>query len=175
VSSDSHSATRRGGPPRRLTAEVREELDLPIIERRPYRWAFACVLVATACLPLMLAKLWTLAALTVAIGLVIVPAVRWFEYREALWREDVYRSGLEATGRVLDIEPAGPLRKDHTIRVEFTARGTRVRASVIGCPLARKGLMPADHVVILYAPSRPARCLVVGRSVPEIVDAIFED
>ena len=175
MSSDSHSPTRRGGPPRRLTAEVREELDLPIVKLRPYRWAFACVVVGTACLPLVLAKLWTLAAMAIVIGLVIVPAVRWFEYREALWREDVYRSGLEAKGRVLDIEPAGPQRKDHTIRVEFVARGIRVRASVIGCPLARKGLMPSDHVVILYAANRPARCLVVGRSVPEIVDAIFED
>ena len=172
---DPLASFRLEGPPRRLTGEVREALDLPIVARRPYRWAFASVLVATACLPLLLAKLWTLAALAVVIGLVIVPALRWFEYREALWREDVFRSGLEVTGRVLDIEPAGPQRKDHTIRVEFVARGTRVQASVIGCPLARKGLMPLDHVVILYAESRPARCLVVGRSVPEIVDAIFED
>ena len=175
MNSDTHSSARVGVPPRRLTAEVRAELDLPVVTLKPYRWAFACVVVATACLPLLLAKLWTLAAIAVAIGLVIVPAVRWFEYREALWREEVYRSGLEATGRVLDIEPAGPGRRDHVVRVEFLARGTRVRASVIGCPLARKGLRPADHVVILYAANRPARCLAVGRSVPEILDAIFDE
>jgi hypothetical protein len=82
---------------------------------------------------------------------------------------------MEAKGRVLDVEPAGSLRKDHLVRVEFLAGEAMVRASVIGCPLARKGLAPDDNVVILYAADRPARCLVVGRSLPEIVDAIFED
>jgi hypothetical protein len=169
------ASARLGGVPRRMTAEVREELDLPIVTLKPYRWTFACLVVATACLPLALASMWKLAAAAVVIGLVVVPAVRWFEHREASWREDVYRSGLLATGRVLDVEPAGPQRRDHTIRVEFLAGGTRVRASVIGCPLARKGLMPGDHVVLLYAAHRPARCLVVERSAPAIVDAIFED
>jgi hypothetical protein len=173
---DALAAFRLDAPPRRLTAEVREELDLPVAQLKPYRWSFACLVVATACLPLVLASLWKLAAAAVIIGLVIVPAVRWFEHREASWREDVYRSGLEATGRVIDIEPAGPQRKDHVIRVEFFANGTIVNASVIGCPLARKGLMPSDYVVILYAANRPTRCLVIGRSAPpEILDAIFED
>ena len=169
------SSSRWGTPPRRLTAEVRTELDLPIVKLTPYRWAFACVVVGTACVPLLLAKLWTLAVGAVLVGFIVIPVVRWFEYREALSREEVYRSGLEAMGRVLDVEPAGSRRKDHTVRVEFLAGGAMVRASVFRCPLARKGLMPDDNVVILYAAGRPARCLVVGRAQPQIVDAIFDE
>jgi hypothetical protein len=171
----SGSSFRTGTPPRRLTAELRRELDLPIVRRVPYRWTFACVVVATACVPLLLAKLWTLTVLAVLLGLVVVPAVRWFEHREAAWREDVYRTGMEARGRVLDVEPAGSQRKDHLVRVEFLAGDAMVRASVIGCPLARKGLAPDDNVVILFAADRPARCLIVGRLLTEIVDAVFED
>jgi hypothetical protein len=169
------SSPRVGAPPRQLTAEVREELDLPSVHHMPYRWTFAFIVVATACLPLVLASLFKLAAAAVVIGLVIVPAVRWFEFREASRREEVYRSGVETKGRVLDVEPAGSRRRDHLVRVEFLAGGATVRASVIGCPLARRGLMPGDDVVILYAAERPARCLLVGRSRPEILDAIFED
>jgi hypothetical protein len=169
------SSVGTAGTPRVLTAEVRAELDLPVVKLVPYRWAFACVVVATACVPLLLAKLWTLAVMAVVIGLVVIPAVRWFESRDVSWREDVYRKGMEATGRVLDVEPAGSGRRDHIVRVEFAAGGTTVRASVIGCSLARKGLMPGDDVVVLYAADRPARCLVVGRSRPEILDAVFED
>ncbi|HMI89450.1 MAG TPA: DUF3592 domain-containing protein [Polyangiaceae bacterium] len=161
--------------PRRLTPELRRELDLPAVKLVPYRWAFACVVVGTACVPLVLAKLWTLAVMAVLIGLVVIPALRWFEHREASWREDVYRSGLEAMGRVLDVEPAGSRRRDHTVRIEFFAGKEMVRASVFGCPLARKGLMPGDNVVVLYAANRPARCLVVRRSEPEILDAIFDE
>jgi hypothetical protein len=164
-----------GRPPRQITVEVRRELDLPVVKLAPYRWAFASFFVATACLPLLLAKLWTLAVAAVLIGLVAIPAVRWFEYREASWREEVYRSGLEAIGRVVDIEPAGSRRRDHTVRVEFLAGRERVHASIFGCPLARKGLMPGDDVVVLYAAERPSRCLVVARSRPEILDAIFDE
>jgi hypothetical protein len=154
---------------------VREELGLPVLKLAPYRWAFACVVVGTACIPLLLASLWTLAAMTVVLGLVVLPAVRWFEYRDASWRERVYRTGAEATGRVLDVEPAGPRRKDHIVRVEFFAGGAMVRASVIGCSLARKGLMPGDDVIVIYDANQPAHCIVVARSRPEILDAIFED
>jgi hypothetical protein len=164
-----------GGRPRRLTAEVRRELDLPVVRLPPYRWAFACFVVGTACVPLLLAKLWMLAAMAVVGGLVVIPVVRWFEYREAAWREEVYRSGLEARGRVLDIEPASARRRDHTVRVEFLAGNAMVHASIFGCPLARKGLMPGDDVIIFYAPDRPERCIVVARSEPEILDAIFEE
>jgi len=161
--------------PRVLTREVREELELPVVRRAPYRWTFACVVVGTACIPLLLAKLWTLAVMAIAIGFVVLPAVRWFEYRDAAWRDDVYRWGLKTTGCVVDVEPAGSRRRDHIVRVEFFAGGEVVRASIIGCPLARKGLMPGEDVVVLYAESRPARCLVTERAAPEIVDAIFED
>lgn len=166
---------RLEAPPRRITAEVRQELDLPLVKLAPYRWAFASFVVATACLPLVLAKLWTLSVGAVLIGLVVIPAVRWFEFREASWREDVFRSGAEAIGRVVDVEPAGSRRRDHTVRVEFSTGRDLVRASIFGCPLARKGLMPGDDVVILYAAERPARCLVVARSRPEILDAIFDE
>ena len=170
---DAQPSFRTGTPPRRLTAEVREELDLPIVKLPPYRWAFACVVIATACLPLLLAKLFSLAALAIVLGLVVVPAVRWFEFREVSRREDIYRLGVETTGRVLDVEPAGSRRRDHLVRVEFFAAGIVIRASIVGCPLARKGLMPGDHVVILYAAERPARCLVVERR-REIAEAASE-
>jgi len=163
------------GRPRRITAEVRRDLDLPAVAYAPYRWAFASFVVATACVPLLLAKLWMLSGAAVVIGLVVAPAVRWFEHREATWREEVYRSGLEAKGRVVDIEPPGARRKDHTVRVEFTVAGAAIQASIFGCPLARKGLMPGDDVVIFYAADRPARCLIVAKSRPEILDAVFED
>ena len=172
---DSSTSLTRRGPPRTITAEVRRDLELPAVALAPYRWSFASFFVATACVPLLLAKLWVLAGAAVMIGLVVVPAVRWFEYREASWREEVYRTGLEAKGRVVDIEPAGSGRRDHTVRVEFLAGGTAIRASIFGCALARKGLMPGDDVVILYAAERPARCIVVAKSRPEILDAIFED
>ena len=173
--SDVRASLPKKGQLRRLTAEVRQELDLPAVALAPYRWAFACFVVATACVPLLLAKLWVLAGAAVMVGLVIIPAVRWFEHREALWREEVYRSGVEAKGRVVDIEPAGSGRRDHTVRVEFLAGNAVICASIFGCALARKGLMPGDDVIILYAAERPARCIIVARSRPEILDAIFED
>lgn len=157
--------------PRELTAEVRMELGLPDVELAPYRWAFASLVVGTACIPLILAKLWTLTALALFIGFVVVPVVRWFEYRDVAWRDEVYRRGNEAPARVLDVEPAGARRRDHLVRVEFSVAGKRVHASVIGSPLARKGLAPGESVVVIYAPERPERCLIVRRSALEIVDA----
>src|SRR5689334_18068985 len=130
--SDVVTSLRSKRPPRRVTAEVRRDLDLPVVAYAPYRWAFASFVVATACVPLLLAKLWMLSGAAVVVGLVVLPAVRWFEHREASWREEVYRSGLEAKGRVIDIEPAGARRRDHTVRVEFSAGGALVRASIFG-------------------------------------------
>jgi hypothetical protein len=161
--------------PRVLTSEMRAALELPVVARPSYPWAFACVVVGTACVPLLLASLWTLAAAALALGFVVFPAIRWLEYRHASWREGVYRTGREAVARVLDVEPAGSQRRDHIVRLEFSAGGAKVRASVIGCPLARRGLMPGEDVVVLYDAKSPERCLVVARSQPEIVDAIFED
>jgi hypothetical protein len=161
--------------PRALTREVRVELGLPAVALSPYRWTFAAIVVLTAAVPLLLAKLWTMCALIVLLGFFILPIVRWFENREAAWREEVYRLGIETDGRVLDVEPASPGRADHVVRVEFRAGEEVVGASVIGCPLARRGLMPEDEVVILYAPERPTRCLVVRKVARPIVDAIFDD
>ncbi len=126
-------------------------------------------------MPLLLAKMWTTCFLVAALGLVVFPLFRWFENRDASWRDEVFRFGREGTGRVLDIEPAAPGRADHIVRVEFRAGDQVVRASVIGCPLAGRGLMPEDQVIVLYAPERPTRCLVVRKVVLEIVDAIFDD
>jgi hypothetical protein len=166
------------GSSRPLTAEIRSELGLPHVAVTPYRWSFAALVVGTACVPLLLAKLWTLCGLAIALGFVIFPLVRWIEDRDAAWREQVYRTGLEAEGRVLDVEPAGPGRADHIVRVEFrTGPGSAnvVRASVIGCPLARRGLLPEDDVMILYSQERPEHCLVVRKITLPVVDAIFED
>src|SRR5689334_8700981 len=108
--------------PRSLTPAVRAELGLPAAPHPPYRWAFASLVVATACVPLMLAKLWTACFGAGAIGLVVFPLVRWFENRDARRRDDVYRFGRETTGRVIDVEPAArPGLSDHIIRVEFRA------------------------------------------------------
>jgi hypothetical protein len=163
-------------PPRTLTPAVRADLGLSAAPHPPYRWAFASLVVAIACVPLMLAKLWTACVGAVAFGLVVLPLVRWFENRDARRRDDVYRFGTETTGRVLDVEPAAlPGRSDHIVRIEFRAAADIVRASVIGCPLARRGLMPEDEVVVMYAPDRPTHCLVVRKVAREIVDAIFDD
>jgi hypothetical protein len=124
----------------------------------------------------MLASMWKACLVVVAIGFVALPLVRWFEGRDLARIEDIYRFGSETTGRILDVEPAaGPGRSDHIVRVEFRAAGAVVQASVIGCPLARRGLAPDDEVVVLYAPDRPARCLVVRKIAREVVDAIFDD
>jgi hypothetical protein len=167
---------QREREPRPLTAAVRAELGIAEVSQAPYRWAFASLVVVTACVPLMLARLWKACFAAVALGFVVLPLVRWFERRDAMRREDVYRFGTETTARVLDVEPAaGPGRSDHIVRVEFRAEGAVVRASIIGCPLARRGLYPDDEVVVLYAPDRPTRCLIVRKVAHEIVDAIFDD
>jgi hypothetical protein len=168
-------APGQAGRGRALSPALRAELNLPVVARTPFRWAFACLIVATACLPLVLASMWKAAALTVFVGLVVVPAVRWIEAREASWREEVYRTGVEAKGRVLDVEPAGAGRRDHLVRVVFVAGGASVRASVVGCPLARKGLRPGDDIAIIHDAKMPTRCLIVRKTEPEIVDAIFDD
>jgi hypothetical protein len=167
--------TDRSGESRELTAAVRAELGLSKVIQAPYRWAFASLVVGTACVPLMIARMWKSCVVSVVIGFVVLPLVRWFERRDAARREDVYRFGIETVGRVLDVEPAAPGRSDHIVRVEFRAEGAIVRASVIGCPLARRGLLPDDDVVVLHAPDRPERCLVVRKVAREVVDAIFDD
>jgi hypothetical protein len=161
--------------PRELTPAVRAELGLAEGRRRPYPYAFAALVVVTASVPLLLASMWSATVAAMAIGLVLLPLVRYYENREVSRREDIYRFGSEAKGRVLDVEPAtGPGRADHIVRLEFRAEGSLVQASVIGCPLARRGLAPDDAVVLLYAPDHPSHCLVLRKEAPDVVDAIFD-
>jgi hypothetical protein len=159
---------------RALTPEVRVRLGLPRVAFR-YRWGFALLVAAIACVPLVFAKMWTSAVLAVFMALVGLPAFRWFEHRDAAWRDEVYRFGAETTGRVLDVEPAGTSRHDHLVRIEFRTDSQLVQASVVGCPLARRGLAPDDEVTVYYAVERPTRCLIVRKVVREIVDAEFDD
>jgi hypothetical protein len=162
---------------RPLNAELRARLGLAVAKRTPYRWGFACLVVALACVPMLLAKMWLLSALSVVVGLVVLPLVRWFEQRDLSWREDVVRTGAEAIGRVLDVEPASQGKTDHLVRLEFPVGSGLVRTSVIGCPLAARGLAPDDEVVIYYARERPTRC-VIARKAPlrevVVVDALFD-
>jgi hypothetical protein len=159
---------------RRLTPELRAELGLQVRSAAPYRWGFATLLVGVACLPMLLAKMWTFCVLAVLIGLVVLPTVRWFEQRDAAWRDEVYRMGGEATGKILDVEPASHGKADHLVRVEFRAGSATIRTSVIGCPLARRGLAPDDDVVIYYARERPTRCIIARKAAPRVVDAVFD-
>jgi hypothetical protein len=148
--------------PRALTPEIRGQLGLPEVVFR-YRWGFAVLVVAIACVPLVFAAMWKACALAVVIGLVGLPAFRWFEHRDAAWREHVFRFGAETVARVLDVEPAGTSRHDHIVRLEFRTDQAVIQTSVLGCPLARRGLMPDDEVTVYYAPERPTRCLVVRK------------
>jgi hypothetical protein len=161
--------------PRIVTPAVRAAVGLPTLVRARYPWAFAALLVGVACVPLLMASMWNASLLAAAVGLVIIPGFRWFEHREKAWRENTYRHGTETRGRVLDVEPAGSSRADHTVRVEFIVRGETIRASIVGCPLARRGLMPDDEVTIVYDEARPTQCLVVAKVTPTIIDAIFDD
>jgi hypothetical protein len=154
------------GPSRPLTPAIRAELGLPERAAWRYPWGFAALVVGVACVPLMLAAMWMACTLAAAAGLLILPLFRWFENREGAWREGVYRHGLEARGRVLDVEPAGQARDDHLVRVEFRAGEQIIRASILGCRLASRGLVPDDDIVILYAGARPTRCLVVAKAAP---------
>jgi hypothetical protein len=154
--------------PRALTAEIRGQVGLPEVAFR-YRWGFALLVVAIACIPLVFASLWTASAGAILIGLVALPAIRWFEHRDAAWRDDVYRFGAETIGRVLDVEPAGKTRDDHIVRIEFRTDADVVQTSVVGCPLARRGLAPDDEVTVYYSPARPTRCLVIRKVTRELV------
>lgn len=162
-------------PPRTVTPAIRAALGLPSSTPSRYPWTMASLLVGIACVPLMMASMWTSSLLAAAVGLVIAPAFRWFEDHERASRENTYRLGAETTGRVLDVEPAGPGRADHIVRVEFVVGGATQHASIVGCPLARRGLMPDDEVAIIYDEAHPSRCLVVAKVARPIFDAIFDD
>jgi len=108
--------------PRKLTAAVRSELGVPHALHPPYPWAFASLVVVTACVPLLFAKMWTSCFLLAATALVIVPLFRWFENRDASWREDVFRFGREGAARVLDISRGTLYRKIVEYHLEPEAR-----------------------------------------------------
>ena len=161
--------------PRAVTPAIRAELGLAERPTSPYPWAFAAVVVGVACIPLGLASMWKACSSAVGVGFVILPFFRWLEQRDGAWREDVYRYGTETNGRVLDVEPPGAGRADHLVRIEFRAGAELVRASVLGCPLARRGLGPDEEIVVLFAPDCPTRCLIVGKVFRPIVDAEFDE
>jgi uncharacterized membrane protein YgcG len=98
--------------------------------------------------------------------------VRWLEHREAIGRERLYREGHEVVARVVDVEPAGAGRRDHVVRVEFMVESAHVKAVVFGAPLARRGLRPGEHVMVVYDPQAPQRCIVVERAKREVVAAL---
>lgn len=148
---------------RELSAEVRAKVGIPRPSHGPYRWSFALFFVAIAAVPLALAGLYWLAALVAAGGLVVWPAIRWTEDREALLREHTFKRGLDTIGRVMAVEP-GDRGRGHIVRVEFEADAKTHVASVQGCPLARHGLMPGEDVAVRFDPNQPLRCLILGRS-----------
>jgi hypothetical protein len=161
--------------PRPVTPAIRAELGLALRPPSPYPWAFAAVVVGVACIPLGLASMWKACSSAIGIGFVILPFFRWFEQRDGAWREEVYRYGIETNGRVLDVEPPGSGRADHLVRIEFRAGTDVIRTSILGCPLARRGLGPDEEIVVLFAADCPTRCLIVGKLVRTIVDAEFDE
>jgi hypothetical protein len=148
---------------RELSAEVRAKVGIPRPSHGPYRWTFAVFFVAIAAGPLALAGLFKLALLVTLGGLVVWPAIRWTEDREALARERTFKTGQDTIGRVMAVEP-GDRGRGHIVRVEFEAGSKTHVASVQGCPLARHGLMPGEDVAVRFDPTQPLRCLILGRS-----------
>lgn len=161
---------------RPLTPEIRAQIGLPAADRTPYRWMFAVMIVAFAAVPLVLAGFAKGAVAVAAFAFVILPAYRVWERREIERLEQAYVHGDEAVARVVCVEPAGPGRTDRTVRLEFFAGGERVRASVVGSPLTRKGLAPGDDVVVTYTRGEPSRCVLVERvrRTPKRDEAIAE-
>ena len=149
--------------PRALTAETRKKLGMKAAKVPPYRFAFMGLMCALVGVP-MLMLAWfkaTFALVFIAMGL--VPAIRWWEKREAELRDRVFTHGKEVVARVLDVEPGGPDRNGKVVRLEFLVGEQRIAASVFGCPFARKGLEPGDDVVVYYDEGEPHRCLIVER------------
>jgi hypothetical protein len=153
-------------PREALTADVRERVGVPNVKARPYRWKWAMFVCAIAAGPMWLAGLYALLASLCAVALVLLPALSRLESREAGERERLYLTGREAVARVIEVEPPGERRRDHVVRFEFftgDTADTRVRAAVVGAPIAQRGLKPGEDVVIVYDPLHPTRCLLVDR------------
>jgi len=159
-----------------LTPELRRRLGLPARAPRPYPWGLAVLLVAVSVGPVWLAGYHLGALAVVAVGLVVLPAMRWTEQREQAERERLYTHGCEGRAVVVEVEPAGDQRNDHLVRLEIFANGEKVATMVSGCPLARKGLGPGDEVRVAYDERDPRRCLIIDREKRGvIVDAVFDD
>jgi hypothetical protein len=160
--------------PRTITSEVRKRVGIPRVDATPYRWSFAGLVVLFAAAPLLFAKMVRPSIFIAAFGLLVVPAVRWYERREARRREILYETGLEAVARVSAIEPGTARRADHIVRVDFWAGETHIQTIVMGSPLARRGLEPGEDVIVYYDEAEPHRCLVIDRVRRKlvVVDAI---
>jgi hypothetical protein len=160
--------------PRTITSEVRKRVGIPRVDATRYRWSFAGLVVVFASAPLLFAKMVRPSIAIAAIGLLVVPAMRWYERREARRREVLYENGVEAVARVHAVEPGSARGTDRIIRVDFWAGETHIETIVMGSPLARKGLQPGDDVIVYYDELEPHRCLVIDRVRRKlaIVDAI---
>ena len=150
--------------PRELTPEVRQKLGLASSAAVPYRWTFAAIVVAIGSAPLLVAGYYRVSFAAAAFAFVAVPAMRWLTARDAERRERVFREGSEARGLVIAVEPGSDRTKDRIVRIEYLVNGERVKASVLGCPLARRGLSPGDEVTFLYEPTDPQMCLLAERT-----------
>ncbi len=149
--------------PRVLTAKIRRELGLPPAVVAPYRFGFALLMVGLVSVPMLLLGWYRLSVVMALIVLGLLPAVRWWEKREAALRDRVYTHGREVIARVTDVEPGGPDRGGKIVRVQFLAGEEAVQASVLGAPLARRGLGPGDDVVLLHDEVDPTHCLILSR------------
>ena len=149
--------------PRTLTIAIRKQVGLPPARVAPYRFGFAVLMVALVSVPMLLLTWYRASALMALIVLGLLPAIRWWERREIALRDRVYTHGNEVVARVTDVEPGGPDRGGKVVRVQFLAGERLVSASVLGSPLARRGLGPGDDVVLFHDEADPTRCLIVSR------------
>jgi hypothetical protein len=170
--------------PRAITAEVRKRVGLPRSDAR-YPWARAVIATGVFGVPLALAGWASLTAVIALVALIVLPAWRAVERREAAARERLYVHGDEAVARVLEIEPAGAGRRDHVVHVEYFVGDARHEAKIVAAPLARHGLRPGDDASVVYDPKSPTRCLLVQKIAraprveappsAEIFDAVFDE
>ncbi len=158
-----------------LTPALRQKLGLPSVQTKPYPWLLVVILLVLSAGPLWLAGYPKLMAVLVVLGLGVIPLVHWLESHDRLARERLYYEGREGFATVVEVEPAGDRRNDHRVRLEMRVDGKIVRATVVGCPLARQGLGPGDEVRVAHDARDPRRCLVLGRGRRAIIDAVFPD
>lgn len=156
-----------------LTPELRRRIGLPVSTTRPYPWPMALLMVLLGVGPLWMAGYRALAFAFIVVALGVLPALRWLEQKEHRERERLYHEGKEGFAVVTEVEPAGERRNDHLVRLEIFASGAVVKTSILGSPLARKGLGPGDDVRVIYDPQDPRRCLLIERTQRPVLDAEF--